>query len=153
VRDAAAAEAEGVHAVHANARHLPFEPGQCDAIVSIDSFAYYGTDDLCLEYIARWWEPSAWCLHSADWWRRHWARTGLVKVEHADAMGDGWQFWLDWQRAVCPTNAVEIEALEADRGQALTYAGAVARRTAPMLAEQIVSVPDDYRRYPLLRGG
>jgi len=24
----------------------------------------------------------------------------------ADTMPDGWQFWLDWQRAVAPDNAI-----------------------------------------------
>lgn len=65
------------------------------AIVSIDSFPYYGTDDLYLNYLARfvkpggqlgiagagltkeiegalpehlreWWTPDLWCLHSPD---------------------------------------------------------------------------------------
>ena len=58
-----------------------------------------------------------WCLHSAEWWRRHWERTGIVAVEGADTMPDGWRAWLDWQQAVAPDNSVEIRALEADRGQ------------------------------------
>ena len=39
----------------------------------------------------------------------------------ADTLEDGWQFWRDWQRAVAPDNAVEIAALEADRGRVLGY--------------------------------
>ena len=35
----------GVSAIHADARSLPFETEFFDAIVSIDSFVYYGTDD------------------------------------------------------------------------------------------------------------
>ncbi len=117
---------------------------------------YYGTDDLYLPEIARfiraggrlgiagagltaeidgpvpphlrdWWEPALWCLHSAAWWRRHRERTGLVTVETADAMEDGWERWLEWQRFASPGNAVEIAALEADRGRTLGYVRAVAR--------------------------
>jgi cyclopropane fatty-acyl-phospholipid synthase-like methyltransferase len=125
IRDAAVEDR--VFPIHADARSLPFATDFFDAIVSIDSFFYYGTDDLYLNYLARflkpsgligiagaglikeiegpvpehlraWWEPSLWCLHSAEWWRRHWERTGIVAVETADSMPDGWRAWLDWQR-------------------------------------------------------
>jgi hypothetical protein len=41
------------------------------------------------------------------------------EVELADTMPDGWQSWLDWQRAVASDNATEIKAVEADRGRYL----------------------------------
>ena len=104
---------------------LPFAAEFFDAIACIDSFPYYGTDDLYLNYLARflkpggpvgiagaglmreiegpppehlreWWTQDLWCLHSADWWRRHWERTGIVEVHLADAMPEGWQVWLDY---------------------------------------------------------
>lgn len=31
----------------------------------------------------------------AHWWRRHWEKTGLLNVEVADTMPDGWQHWLN----------------------------------------------------------
>jgi len=68
------------------------------------------------EHLRKWWTDECWCLHSAAWWRRHWERTGILDIEQADNMPDGWQRWLDWQRMVAPDNAVEIEALEVDRG-------------------------------------
>src|SRR5262245_10470597 len=43
----------GVVPIHADARALPFAPGFFDAIVAIDSFPYYGTDDMYLAYLAR----------------------------------------------------------------------------------------------------
>jgi SAM-dependent methyltransferase len=167
--------------IHADARSLPFAPEFFDAIVSIDSFVYYGTDDLYLNYLARfvkpdgqiaiagaglmqeidgpvpshlrdWWEPGMWCLHSAAWWRRHWERTGIVRIERADTLVDGWQFWLTWQHAVAPDNTTEIQALEADRGQCLGYVRVIARRTADArLEEPIVSVATSYTAVPLLR--
>ena len=117
---------DGVFPIHADARSLPFATEFFDAIVSIDSFVYYGTDDLYLNYLARflkpggvlgiagagvmqeiegavpehlqaWWEPSLCCLHSAAWWRRHWERTGIVDVELADTLPDGWRLWREWQ--------------------------------------------------------
>ena len=39
----------------------------------------------------------------------------------ADTMSDGWQRWLDWQRAAAPDNETEITAVEADRGCYLGY--------------------------------
>lgn len=179
VRDAGAET--GVFPVHADARSLPFGAEFFDAVVSIDSFMYYGTDDLYLNYVARllkpggllgiagaglmqeiegpvpdhlqaWWEPGLWCLHSAEWWRRHWERTGIVSVERADAMPDGWQRWLDWQRAVCPGNSTEIQAVEADAGRYLGYVRTVARRQpGATLEEPVVSVPTQYVMKPLLR--
>lgn len=118
-----------VYPIHADARSLPFANDFFDAIVSIDSFPYYGTDDLYLSYLSRfvkpggqiamagaalmregpvpepmanWWEPSMYCLHSAPWWRAHWGKAGIVNVDVADSMPDGWRFWLQWQRVVAP---------------------------------------------------
>ncbi|HVG76295.1 MAG TPA: class I SAM-dependent methyltransferase [Thermoleophilaceae bacterium] len=176
----AAGADEGVFPVHADARSLPFGAGFFDAIVSVDAFVYFGTDDLYLANVARllkpggtlaiagagltreidgpvpghleaWWEPGNWCLHSADWWRRHWERTGIVDVELADTMPDGWRVWLEWQQEVAPGNAVEIAALEADSGSFLGYVRAVASRTEMELEEPIVSIPPHYEPHPLLR--
>ena len=179
IRDAGAGG--HVFPMHSDARSLPYGDGFFDAIVSIDSFFYYGTDDHYLSYVARflhadgvlaiagagltreidgavpeylreWWEPSMWCLHSAAWWQRHWERTGIVTVERADTMPDGWRAWLDWQHAVAPDNAVEIRALERDRGQLLGYVRVVARRRGEArLDDPVVSVPTQYSRQPLLR--
>ena len=170
-----------VFPIHADARALPFATEFFDAVVSIDSYPYYGTDDLYLNYLARfvkpggplgiagaglmqeiegtipehlrvWWEPGLSCLHSPAWWRRHWERTGIVVVDVADSLLDGWQRWLDWQRVVCPDNHVELSTVEADGGRYLGYVRAVARRLAEAkLDEPIVSFPTQYTPKPLLR--
>src|SRR5207244_5538699 len=148
VRDAGVED--GVFPVHADARSLPFAAEFFDAIVCIDSFYYYGTDDLYLNYLARfvkpggsvgvagaglvqeiegplpehlcrWWTQDLWSFHPASWWRRHWERTGIMDIEVADTMPDGWQRWLDWHRAIALDNHLEISALEADRGAFLGY--------------------------------
>src|ERR1700691_4924438 len=55
IRDAGAED--GVFPIHADARSMPFAAGFFDAVVSIDSFFYYGTDDLYLNYLARFVKP------------------------------------------------------------------------------------------------
>jgi SAM-dependent methyltransferase len=179
IRDAGVRD--GVFPIHADARSLPFGAKFFDAVVCIDSFCYYGTDDLYLNYLARfvkpggqvgiagaglvqeiegpipehlrqWWTQDLWCLHSAAWWRRHWERTGIMDIELADTMLDGWRLWLDWHRVVAPDNEAEINALEADRGDYLGYFRLVGRRNSQAeLADQFVSLPAQYTKKPLLR--
>jgi len=178
IRDAGASDA--VFPIHADARSLPFAPEFFDAIVCIDSFPYYGTDDLYLNYLAafvkpggqvgiagaglvqeiegalpdhlqEWWTQDLWALHSAAWWRRHWERTQIMEIELADTMPEGWQLWLDWHRAICPDNTTEIKALEADRGRYLGYVRLVGHRGEAKLDEPILSLPAQYTKKPLLR--
>ena len=104
------------------------------------------------EHLRPWWTHDLWCLHSAAWWQRHWERTGIVRVEVADTMPDGWQRWLDWHRIIAPDNAVEIAALEADRGEYLGYVRVVGQRQREAeLSDVIVSLPSQYTERPLLR--
>jgi cyclopropane fatty-acyl-phospholipid synthase-like methyltransferase len=179
IRDAGVEGA--VFPVHADARALPFATDFFDVIMSIDTFPYYGTDDLYLSYLARfvkpggavgiagaglmqevegavpdhlreWWEPGFWCFHSAPWWRRHWERTGIMEIELAESMPDGWQVWRDWQRTICPENHTEIKAVEADGGRYLGYVRLVGRRRVEaQLEEPVVSIPAQYTKTPLLR--
>ncbi len=180
VRDAGAGA--GVFPIRADARSLPFSEEFFDAIVSIDSFMYFGTDDLYLNYLARfvrpggsvgialaglireiddevpehlvkWWsEEKPYCLHSADWWRRHWQRSGILEVALADAMSDGWWFWHDWLKLIAPANETEIQALETDAGRYLGYVRAVGHRRAEAhLLDLNLSVPAEYQQKPLLR--
>jgi cyclopropane fatty-acyl-phospholipid synthase-like methyltransferase len=172
---------EGVFPIYADARSLPFATEFFDAIVSIDSFMYYGTDDLYLNYLARlvkpggvvgiagsgvqrevdgpvpealrqWWTPEMWCFHSAAWWRRHWERTGFMDIQVGDTLAEGWQLWRDWQKVIAPDNVVEIAALEADRGRTIGYVRVVGRRREGVyLEEPIASVPAQYTKCPLLR--
>lgn len=104
------------------------------------------------EHLREWWTQDLWCLHSSAWWRRHWERTGIIDIELADTMHDGWRLWLDWHRAVAPDNEAEINALEADRGSYLGYIRLVGRRQAQAkLTDDIVSLPLQYTKKPLLR--
>jgi cyclopropane fatty-acyl-phospholipid synthase-like methyltransferase len=171
---------------HADARQLPFAADFFDAILAIDCYFYFGTDDLYLNYIAQFlksncligisgagltqefgdevpahlrefWTPDMRCLHSADWWRRHWAQTGIVDVLTADSMPDGIDVWLDWHRTLHPDNRTEIDTLIADQGRYLGYARAVGRKQADARLEpycwptMLKSMPDEFRPTTLLR--
>jgi SAM-dependent methyltransferase len=184
IRDAGVED--GVFPLHVDARSLPFAPEFFDAIVCLDSFYYYGTDDLYLNYLAQFvkvggqvgiagtgltheptgalpehvrefWTQDLWSLHSAEWFRRHWERTGILDIEKADTMPDGWRCWLDWQRVLAPDNAAEIRTLEADAGRLLGYVRVVGRRRAGVKLEEycwpdtLRAFPAQYVRKPLLR--
>ena len=180
VRDAGAHE--GVFPVSANARSLPFGEEYFDAVVSIDSFMFYGTDDLYLNYLARfvktggpvgialagfireitepvpvhlsdWWAAeTAHCLHSAEWWRRHWERSGAVDVSVADTLPDGWQLWRDWMKLIAPENEKEIQVLETDAGRNFGYIRAIGhRRNEAKLFDPVLTIPASYEMKPLLR--
>jgi cyclopropane fatty-acyl-phospholipid synthase-like methyltransferase len=147
-----------VFPIYANARALPFAFEFFDAIVAVDCYSYFGTDDLYLGYLTRfvkpggeigivgagfvkevprpvpehlhdfWFQDHAYCLHSAAWWRNHWERTGLVDITASDAMEDGWKLWLHWHQLNWPHNTGEITTLEKDAGEYLTYNRMVGRR-------------------------
>ena len=181
IADAGLDVAEGVFPIHADARSLPFAPDFFDAIVSIDSIPYYGTDDNYLNYLARfvkpggqigiagaallrefdgpvpdalkdWWEPNMSCLHSAGWWRRHWEKSGILDIELADSMPEGWRLWLQWQLVVAPENLAEIRAVEADQGNWLGYMRVIGRRRADAkLEDPVTTVRTTYLQRPLLR--
>jgi SAM-dependent methyltransferase len=183
IRDAGAGD--GVFPLHVDARALPFAPAFFDAVLCLDSFYYYGTDALYLNYLAQFvkaggpiavagaglmrempsvpahlqsmWSQDLWGLQSAEWLKHHWARTGIVDIEVADTMPDGWRLWLEWQRAVSPDNSVEIDAIEADAGRYLGYVRVVGRRRPEVKLEEYCwpdsmrSFPANYSPQPLLR--
>ena len=117
-----------VHPIFAEAHALPFAAGFFDAVISLDAYHYFGTDDLYLGYCSRFLKPGgsigivvpgladeyatlppphlepfwSWdfcAWHSPAWWRRHWAKTGLATVEVADRLPDAWRDWLLWNEA------------------------------------------------------
>ena len=154
-----------VTAVHAEAHALPFDLGFFDAIISVDAYQYFGTDDLYIGHIASYlrdegrigivvpallqefegtppaelapyWEWDFCCFHGPEWWRRHWTKSGIVKVESADVIDEGWRDWLRWSELIQPyTDGWMHEAgkrtvamLEADRGKNLGFARVVAKK-------------------------
>lgn len=114
-----------VFPIHAEAHTLPFADGFFDAIVCLDAYHYFGTDDLYIGYFSQfverggqigvvvpglqqeftdglpehlipYWRWDFWTFHSPAWWHHHWQKSDKVAVERADFQQDGWRMWLLW---------------------------------------------------------
>jgi cyclopropane fatty-acyl-phospholipid synthase-like methyltransferase len=139
---AAGMEAQ-VFPVHAEAHSLPFADQFFDAVVSMDAYHYFGTDDLylgwyltCLvktggqigmvvpgllqeftgdvpEHLKPFWEWDFCSFHSPAWWQRHWQKCGKVEVELADTVPNGWQHWFLWQD-LCRSEQAHYDEKEAE---------------------------------------
>jgi cyclopropane fatty-acyl-phospholipid synthase-like methyltransferase len=128
----AAKLAERVFPLRLEARQLPFAAGYFDAVVSVDAYHYFGTDDLYFaQYLAPllapggelgivvpglaneftevpahlkpYWEPAFHTFHSADWWKRHIEHSARARVTKADRVSEGWRDWLTWQEICVET--------------------------------------------------
>lgn len=141
----------------------PLQRGYSDAVLCTDAFIYFGTDDLYLDYIQRFikaggqigitvpgfmrelegklpehilpfWVQECWTWHTVDWWRWHWERTGLVELECADVLPDGWALWLKWKQARksagdrSPGLDSDIQVLETDQGKYMGFIRMVGKR-------------------------
>ena len=161
----AAGCADTVLPMLAEAHELPFAEGYFDGIVSVDAYHYFGTTELYLEYLSRfvapggrigiavpaltaeleevpewlrpYWTPDFWTFHCPDWWRRHWNRSGVVDVEVAELLDDGWRDWTLWSETCLDAGESgwvrrfagrEAEMLRADAGRTLGFARVVGRR-------------------------
>lgn len=116
--------------IHAESHNLPFEREAFDAIVSMDSYHYYGTDEMYLEYLmdylkpggqlgivvpsvyeefnhtipkrlSPYWEPYLFTHHSPQWWKSLWEHwDNIVTVQTADYMPNGYRNWLLWDKTL-----------------------------------------------------
>lgn len=111
-----------VFPLRVDAHSLPFANKFFDAVVAIDSYLYFGTDERYLPYLANFIKPGGFigvvdigfrreigsieeapeCLrpqyekywssiHTVEWWKRHWQKTGLVDVQCAQFLPES-----DW---------------------------------------------------------
>jgi cyclopropane fatty-acyl-phospholipid synthase-like methyltransferase len=145
--------------IKAEAHALPFAPGSFDAIMCVDSYEYFGSDDRYIAYLSsfvrpggqigvvqpitftelgevpehlrsRWdWEFSAW--HSAEWWRRHWSKTGKVQVELSDEVPDSARVWREWEHLTVAergSSRDNADLLDADDGRTFGFGRMVAHR-------------------------
>lgn len=117
-----------VFPIHSEAHTLPYAQDFFDAIISIDSYHYYGTNELYLfrfadlvkrggqigivvpglnkefqgttvpAHLQEHWDPEWFTFHTPEWWSQHWQRTGLVNMEVADTMPNGSDIWLHWEK-------------------------------------------------------
>lgn len=138
--------------IYSDARSLPYAHGFFAAVVCVDSYIYFGTDDLYLDYLVKFVQPGAqigmvvpgfardidgqlpehlrpfwaqecWSWHPVAWWRQHWARTGLVEVECADNMPDAYEVWRRHEKGK------DLEVVKADQGRYMGFMRMVGRTT------------------------
>ena len=118
-----------VFPIHAEAHALPYARGFFDAIVCIDAYQYFGTDDTYLDSFSKFVKPggqigivvAGWLketespmppgletyppfefanFHTLGWWREHLERSGPVEIEACDYLPDGKLIWYDSARAM-----------------------------------------------------
>jgi cyclopropane fatty-acyl-phospholipid synthase-like methyltransferase len=118
-----------VFPLRANARELPFGDDFFDAVVAIDSYHYFGTDERFLPYLLRFVRkrgyvgiadvgfareiPSSrdapeflrtsfaahWSfVHTIEWWKTQWEKTGLVEVLCAETLPHSRALLLEYAR-------------------------------------------------------
>lgn len=129
--------ADLVTPLEAEAHTLPFAHGYFDAVVSVDSYHYFGTEVRYLSYLAQFVRPGGtiavtvpgnevdpddsddpgdggygadWStFRSAAWWGRHWSRTNGVEVERAEMVPMGWDLWYRYLQAGAAWEGSDVE--------------------------------------------
>jgi cyclopropane fatty-acyl-phospholipid synthase-like methyltransferase len=111
---------------HAEAHSLPYANGFFDVAISIDSYAYYGTDELYFpctfsklvkkggqfgivcpgftqEYkkgypdtLAKYWNDEMFSFHSGNWWKNLWEKTKIVDIIACYDIPDPKGIWYPW---------------------------------------------------------
>jgi cyclopropane fatty-acyl-phospholipid synthase-like methyltransferase len=124
----AAGVSDKVFPIHAEAHALPYAEGFFDAAISVDSYHYYGADELYFpctfaklvkpggqfgivipgtarEYengyppnMKAFWHEDMTSFHSADWWRNLWEKTGIVEITSCYNIPDPKVIWYPWAR-------------------------------------------------------
>jgi len=115
-----------VYPIHAEAHALPYAEGFFDAAISIDSYQYYGADELYFpctfsklvksggqfgivvpgfnkefekgypDALKDYWDNEMFSFHSKSWWRHLWEKTGIVEIKACYDMEDPKKIWRSW---------------------------------------------------------
>ena len=153
-----------VFPIRAEAHALPYAEGFFDAIVAVDSYHYFGTEEsyfgtflklvkgggetgivvpgLAREHeagyppaMARFWQSTheLFTFHSKDWWRRHWAKTGLADITACYDIDDPhgiWREWAHWSAEHLPESMgfSDTEFLAADTNGDIALIAMVAKK-------------------------
>ncbi|GAB3403720.1 SAM-dependent methyltransferase [Flindersiella endophytica] len=156
---AEASVSDRVQAVRAEAHALPFEPESFDAVVSIDSYEYFGTADGYLPYLTGFLRPGGQLGIATPGMTKEIRELGYIP-EHIKALvgweaiawhtAEWWRFhweitelvtvtsarlqahgWDDWLLWACAgAHQPTIAMLEADQGEYLSFAILAARKSA-----------------------
>jgi cyclopropane fatty-acyl-phospholipid synthase-like methyltransferase len=143
---------EKIVPIHANAFGLPFANDYFDAVVSIDSYHYYGCEPDYLskhllplvkkngkifigipglqkefsneipEELVPFWENDM-NLHSCGWWINLWAKESAIRIDECYEMKCMKEAWADW--LMCKNEHAErdIEMMKAEGGKYFNLVG------------------------------
>ncbi|MCL1993165.1 MAG: methyltransferase domain-containing protein [Spirochaetes bacterium] len=122
----AAGVAGSVFPLRAEAHALPYANGFFDAAISIDSYHYYGADEMyfpctfsklvkpggqfgivspgltreyengCPPALEAFWSGEMFSLHSAAWWRNLWEKTKIAKITACYNIPEPKKLWYPW---------------------------------------------------------
>lgn len=142
--------------IHAEAHALPFARGYFDAVVSIDSFPYYGAVPGYLdEHIVPLVKPGGliavavpglqkdlpngmvpavlepfWQedmnFYSAAWWRELWEQSSLIQINKSFSLACHKEAWSDWLLCDNPYAKQDIPMMEAENGDYFDTIGLIA---------------------------
>ena len=120
--------ADLVYPIHAEAHALPFADGFFDAAIAIDSYQYFGADEMYFpctfsklvkpggqfgivvpglkkefkngypNTLKEHWEGEMFSFHSKGWWRHLWQKTGLVEITACYDMEEPKEIWMPWAK-------------------------------------------------------
>ena len=112
----------------AEAHALPYANGFFDAVISVDSYQYFGADDLYFpctlsklvkpggqygivtpglvrefengypENMKSFWTGEMFSFHSVPWWRNLWGKTGIADIVSCYNIPDPKAIWYPWAR-------------------------------------------------------
>ena len=115
-----------VYPIHAEAHALPYAEEFFDAVIAVDSYHYFGTDEaffpgvfsklvkpggqlgaVCPGYVREYERgypdtlkhlinPDMYTFHSKGWWRYLWEKTGLADITACYDMQDPKDIWWPW---------------------------------------------------------
>jgi SAM-dependent methyltransferase len=141
-----------VTVVRGSALDLPFADDEFDAVISVDSYEYFGTDVHFLPALLRVIKPSgrlgvstpalrvdpylveppayvtevvgweAACWHAPSWWATHWQLSGLVEDIQSRLQEGGREDWLLWSQALGDQDAATRRMLLADEDGQIGFA-------------------------------
>jgi len=124
----AAGVSDKVFPFRAEAHALPYAKGFFDAVISVDSYQYFGADELYFpctfsklvkpggqlgivipglvreyehgypENMKSFWAEDMFSFHSAPWWRNLWEKTGTAGITSCYNIPDPKALWYPWAR-------------------------------------------------------
>lgn len=151
-----------VFPMQGDARDLPFPEEYFDAIIVVDSYTYFGTDEKYLPYICKFLKPGGFLaiadvcftreittlqevppflrkdfqnywyfIHSINWWRQLWEKTGLVEIKTAELLPAATLIRQEYIRDFEDKKFKDpfARALAADTEELISFFRLIARRT------------------------